>query len=352
MPCGSACRASRSIVMGRPASPSAGRPACPSSRDRVTQPAASHVWLNGRLLPSEVAHLSTYDRGFMLGDAVFEAFRAKRGVAIELDGHLAKKEHLEPGRDGPGHALRRRGDCRRDLGPARRRAGWGRGRATRRRRHPPYRQSWLRRHEGRAAPPGRDRFGGHPGLAVQSAVRGYARGRPPGRHERDPARSQLAHGGHQDHGPRGAGLCPARGRAGRRGRRDLPDHRRPHHRGHDVQRSADPRRRRRHSPPGNGATGRHRASLAHGARRERLCAPVEQDLRPLDAFEADEAAICSSIAGVVPVVALDNRPIGNGTPGPRTLALRAARESWIDLHSLEVAGARGRASSPAGGLGR
>ena len=76
---------------------------------------------------------------------------------------------------------------------------------------------------------------------------------------------------------------------------------------------------------------------------------VEQDLRPEDAFEADEAAICSSIGGVVPVVALDNRPIGNGKPGPRTLALRAARESWIDVHSLEIARARALESSPTGG---
>ena len=76
---------------------------------------------------------------------------------------------------------------------------------------------------------------------------------------------------------------------------------------------------------------------------------VEQDLRLEDAFEADEAAICSSIGGVVPVVALDDRPIGNGRPGPRTLALRAARESWIDVQSLQVAGARARASSPTGG---
>ena len=67
---------------------------------------------------------------------------------------------------------------------------------------------------------------------------------------------------------------------------------------------------------------------------------VEQDLRLDDVFAADEAAICSSIAGIVPVVALDGRPIGTGKPGPRIMALRSAREDWIDAHSMEVATGR------------
>jgi branched-chain amino acid aminotransferase len=71
---------------------------------------------------------------------------------------------------------------------------------------------------------------------------------------------------------------------------------------------------------------------------------VEQDLRLEDAWQADEAAICSSIAGVVPVVAVDGRPIGNGAPGPRIAALRADRENWIDAHSLEIATARSPAT--------
>jgi branched-subunit amino acid aminotransferase/4-amino-4-deoxychorismate lyase len=56
----------------------------------VTSPTATHIWLNGRLLPSDVPHLSAYDRGFQLGDGVFEALRARRGVPIELAGHLAR----------------------------------------------------------------------------------------------------------------------------------------------------------------------------------------------------------------------------------------------------------------------
>jgi branched-subunit amino acid aminotransferase/4-amino-4-deoxychorismate lyase len=62
---------------------------------------------------------------------------------------------------------------------------------------------------------------------------------------------------------------------------------------------------------------------------------VERDLRLDDVFQADEAAVCSSIGGVVPFVSLDGREIGGGAPGPRTIAMRAAREKWIDRLSLD-----------------
>jgi branched-subunit amino acid aminotransferase/4-amino-4-deoxychorismate lyase len=67
---------------------------------------------------------------------------------------------------------------------------------------------------------------------------------------------------------------------------------------------------------------------------------VEEDLRPADVLAADEAAICSSIGGVMPVVSLDGNPIGSGKPGPRTIAMREARERWIDELSLEGSRAR------------
>ena len=46
------------------------------------------------------------------------------------------------------------------------------------------------------------------------------------------------------------------------------------------------------------------------------------------------------LGGVIPFVSLDGRPIGSGAPGPRTIAMRAARESWIDDLSMAGAGAR------------
>jgi branched-chain amino acid aminotransferase len=61
---------------------------------------------------------------------------------------------------------------------------------------------------------------------------------------------------------------------------------------------------------------------------------AEVELRPEQLLAADEAFLSSSIAGIVPLTAFDGRPIGAGRPGPRTLALRQAREAWIDAMSL------------------
>lgn len=47
-----------------------------------------HVWVDGALLPAGQAHLSAFDRGFQLGDAVFETLRARAGRPTELDAHL------------------------------------------------------------------------------------------------------------------------------------------------------------------------------------------------------------------------------------------------------------------------
>jgi len=55
---------------------------------------------------------------------------------------------------------------------------------------------------------------------------------------------------------------------------------------------------------------------------------VRQDhLTPNDLFDADEAFLASSVAGIVPITGVDGRPIGAGTPGVWTLRLRALREN-------------------------
>jgi D-alanine transaminase len=45
--------------------------------------------------------------------------------------------------------------------------------------------------------------------------------------------------------------------------------------------------------------------------------------------EADEAFLCSSVAGVLPVTTFEGLPIGDGRPGPWTLRAREAREAFI-----------------------
>jgi branched-subunit amino acid aminotransferase/4-amino-4-deoxychorismate lyase len=59
--------------------------------------APRHVWVDGRVLPADAPHLSAFDRGFQLGDAIFETLRARGGTPTELDEHL---ERLRRSADG------------------------------------------------------------------------------------------------------------------------------------------------------------------------------------------------------------------------------------------------------------
>jgi branched-chain amino acid aminotransferase len=52
--------------------------------------AGRHVWIDGRLAPADALHLSAFDRGFQLGDGIFETLRATAGRPTELDEHLAR----------------------------------------------------------------------------------------------------------------------------------------------------------------------------------------------------------------------------------------------------------------------
>jgi len=51
-------------------------------------------------------------------------------------------------------------------------------------------------------------------------------------------------------------------------------------------------------------------------------------LSPDDLFAADEAFLASSVAGVVPVTRVDGRPVGDGRPGPWTMRAREDREAF------------------------
>jgi branched-chain amino acid aminotransferase len=56
---------------------------------------------------------------------------------------------------------------------------------------------------------------------------------------------------------------------------------------------------------------------------------VEGALGPEDLAAADEAFVCSSVAGILPVTRFAGAPIGGGLPGPWTRRARAAREAFI-----------------------
>ncbi|MEZ5829847.1 MAG: aminotransferase class IV [Dongiaceae bacterium] len=48
------------------------------------------IWLNGRLVAREQAHIDPADRGLLLGDGLFETLRAYRGHVFKLEDHLQR----------------------------------------------------------------------------------------------------------------------------------------------------------------------------------------------------------------------------------------------------------------------
>jgi branched-chain amino acid aminotransferase len=56
----------------------------------VTSASPGHIWIDGRLVSSSGPHLSAFDRGFQLGDGVFETLRARAGRPTELPEHVAR----------------------------------------------------------------------------------------------------------------------------------------------------------------------------------------------------------------------------------------------------------------------
>ena len=59
-------------------------------RPRVPDAGPRFVWVDGEIRPSEGHHLSVFDRGFQLGDGIFETLRARGGHVTELAEHVAR----------------------------------------------------------------------------------------------------------------------------------------------------------------------------------------------------------------------------------------------------------------------
>ncbi len=65
----------------------------------IGDPGPGHVWVDGALLPADGPHLSVFDRGFQMGDGVFETLRARAGRPTELEAHLARLRRSAIGLD-------------------------------------------------------------------------------------------------------------------------------------------------------------------------------------------------------------------------------------------------------------
>ncbi len=296
----------------------------------------AHIWLDGQLLPADAPHLSVADRGFQLGDGVFETLRARRGVVIECNDHLARlhesahvlairlpadetfvrgmRELLDAdglaadGREGaPGDAAIRvtisRGPIlRRGLLPA----GFDTTEAT------VAIQAWPY-----LPPP--DELLARGVSAIPSAIR------------RDP-RSPIS----AIKTTSRADYVYAKLEAQRAGADDAifltTDG--------EISEATTAnvwviRADRLATPPADAAilAGTTRTWLLAHAADVGLRAE-ERELRPVDLLGADEAFLSSSVAGVVPLTRFDGRPIGSGVPGVWTVRLRDVREGWIDKQSL------------------
>src|SRR3954470_6621628 len=60
-----------------------------------------NLYLNGEFLPLDQGKISVQDRGFQLGDGVYEVIRVYKGKAFRLDKHLARLEQSVKGVEIP-----------------------------------------------------------------------------------------------------------------------------------------------------------------------------------------------------------------------------------------------------------
>jgi branched-chain amino acid aminotransferase len=291
-----------------------------------------HVWVDGRILPADGPHLSVFDRGFQLGDGIFETLRVRGARATELAEHIARLRSSAAGLDidlpedlddvlGVGIA---------DLLVANGLDG-------------PAGDASVRITVSRGAYRGRGLLPPDETVAATIAIQAWPVVAPPAGHlerglrlvasavRRDPANPLatlkttsradyvyarlearragaddalfLTTDGHLSEGTT-ANICLVR-----RG----PD---------DAEELATPSLECAILP------GTTRSWLLVWAARAGL-RPVEGRLSQADLASADEAFLSSSVAGVLPVTSFEGDPIGDGRPGPWTLRARADREAMI-----------------------
>jgi len=306
---------------------------------------ASVIWLNGRLVPADGPHLSVTDRGFQLGDGIFETLRVRRDVAIEFDEHMARLRGSAAVLELPVPAadavvaraihdlLVAAGLAARDdpfPGDAALRITLSRG--------PSEARGLL--------PPGTEALGGT--LAIQAWP------------FEPPSVALLARGAHaiasavrRDPSSPMAGVKStsradsvyAKLEAQRRGADDAvfltPDGQLSEATTANIfivsGAGGGGEAVTVLTPPLSAAIlpGTTRTWLLSDAARRGFAGlrTIEADLRPSDLESAGEAFVSSSVAGIVPLTMWEGRAIGSGRPGPVTMRLRDAREAWIDAQS-------------------
>ena len=285
-----------------------------------------HVWIDGEVLPADAPHLSAFDRGFQLGDGVFETLRARAGHPTELAEHLARLRRSANGLDielaaaieaevtGGIAALLAAEELAGPDGDASVRITVSRGSSAGRGLLPPDRprptiviQAWP------VLPPPADHLERGLHLIVSEVRRDpsnpLAGLKTTSRAEYVYARLEARRAGGDD-----ALFLTTDGNLSEATSANIFLIR-----GQEL------------------ATPALACAILAGTTRSWILAWAERaGLRPMegwlvseDLYRADEAFLCSSVAGILPITRVDGTPIGTGLPGPWTRTARAAREAFI-----------------------
>jgi branched-chain amino acid aminotransferase len=286
---------------------------------------SERAWVDGRLLVADEPALRVGDRGFQLGDGLFETFRVRRGVAIEMELHLARlREGLEtlaiplPLSDGElaaGIAAVVAANAPSDAA--------------------------ARITVSRGAPPGRGLLpAGWRELAPTVVIQAWPHVPPPAAALARGVRAVIASGRRDPAHPLAtvkttsrADHVHARLEAERAGADDAITLTIDGHVAEATTSNVALVAGARVLTPPLAAgilagTTREWLLRAEGAAALGLAA-TEAWITPDDLLAADEVLLSSSVAGFQALVALDGAPIAGGLPGPWASRLRAAREAWI-----------------------
>ncbi len=288
-----------------------------------------HVWVDGRLHPADGVHLSAYDRGFQLGDGVFEALRVRGGRIVELEDHAARLRNSATGLEIrlPDGLTARLEAAIRDLLSADGLDG-------------PDADASVRITASRGAQPSRAYLPDGdvaativvqawpvPPVPADVVARGLSVILSSVRHDPDDPLVTLKTTSR-------AGHVYARIEARRAGADDAIF---PTTTGHLAEATssnlfivrgdelATP------APACGILPGTTRSWVLDWAARVGLRV-VEAWLTPEDLAACDEAFLCASIRGIMPVTRFAGLPVGSGRPGPWTMRARAAREAFVRGH--------------------
>lgn len=295
-----------------------------------------HVWVDGRLLPADGAHISVYDRGFQLGDGIFETLRAGAGHVAELPEHLARLHRSAAGLD---IELPDDTDARIEGGIRELLAAEGLDGADG--------DASIRITVTRGAFHGRGLLPPSLGTPPTVAIQAWPV-TPPAPGHLDAGLHLVASAVRRDpENPLAtlkttsrADYVHARLEARRAGADDALFLTTDGHLSEATSANVFLVRGDELATPDLACAilpGTTRSwILAWGLRVGLL--PLESWLTTRDLVEADEAFLCSSVAGILPVTAFEGRPIGSGRPGPVTLRARADRETFIRGEPPEAGG--------------